>query len=62
MLTSIHACCRLHELRDRNIELNRYGRQERPMLLLCSEKPQYLFDAAQGGRSGTSSTFIFKIG
>ncbi len=41
--------------------LKKYGRLERPMLLLRDSRPQYLFGAAQGGRYGTSSTFIFRI-
>lgn len=41
--------------------LKKYGRLERPMLLLRSGKPAYLFGAAQGGRYETASTFIFRI-
>jgi len=41
--------------------LKRYGRLERPQLLLRSGKPAYLFTAAQGGKYNTSSAFIFKI-
>jgi hypothetical protein len=42
-------------------QLKKYGRLERPMLLIRNERPAYLFGAAQGGRYMTSSTFIFKI-
>ncbi len=41
--------------------LKKYGRLERPMLLLRKGKPTYLFGAAQGGKFDTSSTFIFRI-
>lgn len=40
--------------------LNRYGRLERPMLLLENERPKWLFGASQGGKYNTSSAFIFK--
>ena len=41
--------------------LKRYGRFERPQLLIKNGKPDYLFTAAQGGKYMTSSGFIFKI-
>ncbi len=41
--------------------LKRYGRLERPQLLIRNGKPVYLFTASQGGRYNTSSSFIFKI-
>lgn len=41
--------------------LKKYGRLERPMLLIRDGKPAYLFGAAQGGKYDTSSTFIFRI-
>jgi len=43
--------------------LKRYGRLERPMLLLDREngKPRYLFGATQGGQAQTSTTFVFEI-
>jgi hypothetical protein len=41
--------------------LKRYGRLERPQLLIRNGKPAYLFTAAQGGKHMTSSSFIFKI-
>jgi len=40
--------------------LKRYGRLERPMLLLEKGKPKWLFGASQGGKYQTSSAFIFK--
>lgn len=41
--------------------LKRYGRLERPMLLLDeNSKPTWLFGATQGGKYETSSAFIFK--
>jgi hypothetical protein len=41
--------------------LSRYGRFERPQLLLENGKPAYLFTASQGGQFMTASSFIFKI-
>lgn len=41
--------------------LKRYGRFERPQLLMKEGKPAYLFTAAQGGRYGTATGFVFKI-
>ncbi len=41
--------------------LKRYGRFERPQLLMHKGKPAYLFTAAQGGQYMTSSAFIFRI-
>ncbi|UKT62994.1 glycoside hydrolase family protein [Pedobacter mucosus] len=41
--------------------LKRYGRVERPQLLMKDGKPEYLFTASQGGKYMTASSFIFKI-
>ncbi|WP_203558216.1 hypothetical protein [Bacteroides sp. 214] len=41
--------------------LKRYGRFERPQLLMKEGKPAYLFNAMQGGAYGTASGFVFKI-
>ncbi len=41
--------------------LKRYGRFERPQLLIKDGKPRYLFNALQGGRYGTASGFVFEI-
>ncbi|WP_437921071.1 glycoside hydrolase family protein [Sphingobacterium sp. LRF_L2] len=43
--------------------LKRFGRLERPMLLLDQQtgKPRFLFGATQGGSFGTSTTFVFDI-
>jgi hypothetical protein len=41
--------------------LKRYGRFERPQLLMKEGKPAYLFTASQGGKWMTSSGFVFKI-
>jgi hypothetical protein len=41
--------------------LKRYGRFERPQLLLKDGKPRYMFTATQGGKYMTASSFIFKI-
>lgn len=41
--------------------LTRYGRFERPQLLMKNGKPEYLFTASQGGAEMTSSGFIFRI-
>lgn len=41
--------------------LKRYGRFERPQLLMKDGKPEYLFNAAQGGKYMTASGFVFKI-
>jgi len=40
--------------------LKRYGRLERPMLLLENNKPAWLFGASQGGKYQTASAFIFR--
>lgn len=47
---------------DAPAHLKRYGRLERPMLLLKDQRPQWLFGASQGGKFQTSSAFIFKCG
>ncbi len=41
--------------------LTKYGRFERPQLLLKNGKPEYLFCTSQGGKYMTASPFIFKI-
>jgi hypothetical protein len=41
--------------------LKRYGRLERPQLLIRNGKPAYLFTASQGGKYMTSSAFVLKI-
>ncbi|WP_449400336.1 hypothetical protein [Chryseobacterium wanjuense] len=43
--------------------LNRFGRLERPMLLLDKDgkTPKFLFGATQGGAFETSTTFVFEI-
>lgn len=41
--------------------LKRYGRMERPQVLFINGKPAYLFTAAQGGKHGTSTSFVLKI-
>ncbi len=41
--------------------LSRYGRFERPQILMRDGAPEYLFTAAQGGKHMTASGFIFKI-
>ncbi len=41
--------------------LKRYGRLERPQVLFTDGKPSYLFTAGQGGKYGTSTSFVFKI-
>jgi hypothetical protein len=40
---------------------SRYGRLERPQLLLRAGRSAYLFTATQGGRSETASGFLFRI-
>jgi hypothetical protein len=42
-------------------KLKRYGRLERPQLLMRNGKPEYLFGASQGGKYMTASSFVFKI-
>ncbi|MBT29288.1 MAG: glycosyl hydrolase family 43 [Thalassobius sp.] len=42
--------------------LRKYGRFERPQLLLENDKPTYLFVASQGGKFMNTSAFVFKIG
>ena len=41
--------------------LNRYGRFERPQLLMQNNKPAYLFATSQGGKYMTASGFVFRI-
>lgn len=41
--------------------LKRYGRFERPQLLMKDGKPAYMFNAMQGGAYDTASGFVFKI-
>ena len=41
--------------------LSRYGRFERPQLLMKNGKPAYLFTTSQGGEYMTASGFVFKI-
>ncbi len=41
--------------------LSRYGRFERPQLLLRNGKPTHLFVTSQGGKYQTASGFVFKI-
>ncbi|MHA6247389.1 glycoside hydrolase family protein [Pontibacter sp. CAU 1760] len=41
--------------------LSKYGRFERPQLLLQNNRPTHLFLASQGGKYNTSSAFVFQI-
>jgi hypothetical protein len=41
--------------------LKRYGRLERPQLLMRAGNPEYLFTTAQGGKFLTASGFVLKI-
>jgi hypothetical protein len=43
--------------------LNRFGRLERPMILMDKDgkTPKFLVGATQGGEFETSTTFIFEI-
>lgn len=41
--------------------LSKYGRFERPQLLLKNGNPSHLFLTSQGGKFETSSTFVFRI-
>jgi len=41
--------------------LKRYGRFERPQLLIKDKEPEYLFTTSQGGKYMTASGFVFKI-
>jgi hypothetical protein len=41
--------------------LRKYGRLERPQILMRKGRPAYLFTASQGGKYMNSSAFIFKI-
>lgn len=41
--------------------LSRYGRFERPQLLMKDGKPAYLFTTTQGGKEMTSSGYVFRI-
>lgn len=49
------------ELPPRPPHLHRYGRFERPQLLLRDGRPAYLFTAAQGGAAATASGFVFRL-
>ena len=49
------------DLPARPRHLNRYGRFERPQLLLRQGRPAYLFTTLQGGRSETATGFLFRI-
>ncbi|VGO21516.1 glycoside hydrolase family protein [Pontiella sulfatireligans] len=42
--------------------LDREGRFERPQLLMCDGKPEYLFCAFRGGKYNTSSGAVLKVG
>lgn len=41
--------------------LKRYGRLERPQILMKNGNPEYLFTTSQGGKYQTASGFVFKI-
>ena len=41
--------------------LSKYGRFERPQILMQNETPSHLFVTSQGGRYMTSSPFVFEI-
>ncbi|QEG35414.1 glycoside hydrolase family protein [Bythopirellula goksoeyrii] len=41
--------------------LKRYGRLERPQLLIQDGRPSHLFGASQGGRFETASGFVFEL-
>jgi hypothetical protein len=41
--------------------LKRYGRLERPQLLLRDGRPEYLFCASQGGAAGTASAYVLRV-
>lgn len=41
--------------------LSRYGRFERPQLLMKNNKPAYLFTTTQGGKYNTASGYVFRI-
>lgn len=41
--------------------LSRYGRLERPQILMKNGKPDYLFTTSQGGKYSTASGYVFKI-
>ncbi|RPI19450.1 MAG: hypothetical protein EHM61_28300 [Acidobacteria bacterium] len=42
-------------------DLTKYGRLERPQILLRGGRPAYLFTTSQGGRYETATPFLFKI-
>jgi hypothetical protein len=41
--------------------LKKYGRLERPQILMKNGRPIYLFTASQGGKYMNASAFVFKI-
>lgn len=49
------------ELPPRPKHLNRWGRLERPQLLIRNGRPAYLFGTAQGGKYETATGFLFRI-
>jgi hypothetical protein len=49
------------ELPPRPKHLNRYGRFERPQLLMRDGRPTHLFTAMQGGRHETACGFVFAL-
>jgi len=42
-------------------KLTKYGRFERPQILMQNGKPTHLFAATQGGKQETSSSFVFEV-
>lgn len=56
-----HEASKYYELTDEEKKLGRFGRFERPQVLMRDGKPDYLFTAIRGGKYNTSSGFVFKI-
>ncbi|HAX96100.1 MAG TPA: glycosyl hydrolase family 43 [Prolixibacteraceae bacterium] len=58
---AFHEASRYFELTEQEKKLPRFGRFERPQVLMRNNKPAYLFAAIRGGRYNTSSGFVFKV-
>jgi hypothetical protein len=56
-----HAASNYFEQPPAPKHLSRYGRLERPQLLMKDGKPEYLFTTTPGGKYNTASGFVFKI-
>jgi hypothetical protein len=56
-----HPAGTYYDLSADEMKLDRYGRFERPQVLMRDGRPAYLFTALRGGRFQTSSAFVHRI-